>query len=196
MPEALTQIGLRPTLAGVAVLIIGVLAGAKLAIYRDAPPIRLIRLWLDHVISHAIRSRFWLVRTLTIFFNNSLVLSLMILVGAVPYAAWIAVLIVGFSMGVALSLLLSSELTAEMNEAETSNRSLDAPAVIGLLLNLVEIPAIIAALGLCMGQHAAPNGMAIESIWIVVVVWILPALAIAAAGESTWIGRLQPFAGP
>ena len=196
MPDALTQIGLRPALAGAAVLIIGMIAGAKLAIYRDAPPIRLLRLWLDRVIARAVRSRSWLVRALTIFFNNSLVLSLMVLAGAAPYASWIAVLLVGISMGVALNLLLTSEMAAEMNDAEQAGRSLDKPAAIGLLLNLLEVPAVLAALGLCMGQHAAPNGMSIEAIWTVMVVWVLPALAIAAAGESTWIGRLQPFTRP
>ena len=54
------------------------------------------------------------------------------------------------------------------------------------MLNLLEPPAIIAAIGLSLGRSVVP--LSPGQAWEAFAAWIVPALLIAAGGEALWLG--------
>ena len=74
-----------------------------------------------------------------------------------------------------------------------SQGRVDSLARLGFVLNLVEVPAIVVAVGLSMGQLAAPNELSAPELWRIFGLLVLPVLVVAAGGESLWIGRVRPF---
>ena len=189
-------IGLRPTLAGVAVLVIAAVAGWGMAAQGRFILVRAVRFWVERVILRALNHRRWSARAAIIFCNNTAICTLLVLAGGWPGGSWIAVTIVGLSMGIALRSLTGSP---ELPGLEALESDYDTPPKadmllwLGLLLNLIEVPAIIVTLGLSMGQLASPNNLSPDEIWGVFLNLVTPALLIAAAGEALWIGRRQPF---
>lgn len=184
------SIGLAPILSGCAVLLIGCVAGWGIARESAAWPIRMVSRWIDFLVARLLRSRSWLFRAAVILANNATACAVMILLGGVPGGGWAIVTGVGLFMGVALHRL--SQFRPSFELAEQTPSSGGSTALIGVLLNLVEIPAIIITLGLCMGQNASPNGVPIERVWSTYLTWVAPCLVIAACGESLWMGRIIP----
>ena len=189
-------IGLRPTLAGVAVLIIAAVAGWGMAAHGGFIPVRAVRFWMERVILRALHHRRWSARAAIILCNNTAICALLVLAGGWPGGSWTAVTVVGLSMGIALRSLAGSP---EAPGLEALQPDSDAPPKtdlllwLGLLLNLIEVPAIIVTLGLSMGQLASPNDLSPDEMWGVFLILVTPALLVAAAGEALWIGRRQPF---
>ena len=58
--------------------------------------------------------------------------------------------------------------------------------MIGVALNLLEPPAIVLVIGLSLGRTAAPLPAGVA--WEMFVVWAVPLLLAAAAGEALWLG--------
>ncbi len=56
---------------------------------------------------------------------------------------------------------------------------------------MIELPAIFLTLALSMGQLAIP--VAMPELWQIGGYWVIPMLAIAAAGEGLWMGRQGIF---
>lgn len=191
MLDDVRSIGLTPTLAGCAVLLIGCIAGWGIAREATWWPVRIMGRWVDFVLALLLRSRSWTFRAAVILANNATSCALMILIGGIPGGGWAIVTLVGLVMGVALRRLLALQPPAD---AESHMPRGGAAALIGVLLNLVEFPAIVITLGLCMGQNASANDVPIEKVWNIYLTWVAPCLIIAACGESLWIGRilLQP----
>jgi hypothetical protein len=205
--EDLASIGWRPTLIGIVVLVIGAIAGWGMAGDRAFAPARWLRWWLERIILPGLRQGSWLGRALMIFLNNAAICALLILAGGLPAGAWVAVVVVGLSLGAAMRMLTDPRwdvsIPPELGEAEdpasevsddgAPPAGLDRVASLGVLLNLLELPAIAIALGLTMGRLAVPNNLVPTDIWRIYASWVAPLLVVAAAGESLWIGRRRPF---
>lgn len=206
MIEDLASIGWRPTLIGLVVLLIGTIAGWGMAADREFTPAHWLRWWLERIILPGLRQRSWLARLVVILLNNATICVLLIWAGGVPAGAWIGVVIVGLSLGAALRMLSDPrwEMADYAGLSEPADRSPPDPesgmppapdrlVALGVLLNLLELPAITIVLGLTMGRLAAPNHLAPADIWRIFACWVVPLLAIAAGGESLWLGRRRTF---
>ncbi len=192
MFEDISMIGWLPALAGMAVLIVGAIAGWGMAVQPGFFPARLVQFWVERVIFPALRQPSWLLRSAVVFVNNGTVCSLVVLAGSVPGGAWAAIVLVGLAMGIAVRTLSMSDIIG--SDTETGDLpTTDLLVQIGLVLNLLELPAIVITLGLSMGQLASPNGLSEEQIWGVFLYWVVPLLAVSASGESLWIGRQRPI---
>ena len=188
MWEDLTRIGGRPIAAGLATAAIGLAAGWIMAGEARWLPVRLIHAWVKGVLLPGVRRRRSVVRFLVPFLNNSIVLAMLVLAGGYPGGGWAGVCLLGLAMGIALRSV-NVEDVAPTPVPALPPRAF--PYRLGLLLNMLEVPAIVIALGLAMGQVAAPNGLPGADAWRVFGTWVMPALAAAAAGESLWLGQLQ-----
>ncbi len=202
MLSNLLIIGLRPIVAGAAVLVTGAVAGWGMSRYEDFLPVRLVRAWVERVVIVGVRSRSWARRTIFIFANNSVVCAALVLLGALPAGAWVAITLVGLSMGAAMQVLGSRhvegrrvrQLEGDAGDGSDRRETNDWPTIVGLALNLIEVPAILLTLGLAMCQRAAPVGLPTPELWRMFLALVLPALLVSACGESLWLGRKTPFA--
>ena len=127
--------------------------------------------------------------------NNLTVCAVMTAGGSLGPLAWLAVAGVGFSLGIALRLLLGeNELPAE--GAVSARGGSRLAAGLGLALNLLEPPAILLAGGLTLAQKALWPFLSAAWAWCVFLCVVAPLLVLAAAGESLWMGILRPVPGP
>lgn len=195
----LIGVGWRPVLSGSAVLIIAAIAGWGIAADANLAPVRWIAKWVDRVIVPCLRAG-WLARSLAIFVNNAANCALMIAAGALAGGSWISVTMIGLAMGFAVRHLGRQEsLTSNANSINANSSDaaaspyVNSPALLGLLLNLLELPAIALCVGLSIGQVASEPHLSMAVAWSLYARLVLPALLIAACGESTWIGHLHPF---
>lgn len=172
-------------LIGVLWMILSLGIGLALGRVRSFFLVHGVHWWVLRVMVPLLYKRFWWLRTITIFVNNMAILIGLILLGTWPYAAVTGIALVGLSMGIALRALSDvPELfaTPEDQMCESDRRR----CRIGMMLNLLEPPAIIVALGLSLGRTIAP--LSHVEIWEIISCWILPAMLLAACGEALWIG--------
>lgn len=188
--NGLSDIGWRPVLSGSAVLIVAIIAGWGIAADAHLAPVRWIGRWVDRVIVPVLRSG-WLVRALGIFVNNTVVCGLIIAAGALPGGSWASITMVGLSMGFAIRHLGAQPPQTSPEKAQSP--TIDSWTTVGLMMNLLEVPAIGLAVGLSIGQVASQPHFSLQFAWAVYGQLIVPVLLIAACGESTWIGRVHPF---
>lgn len=172
-------------LTGTGIICLGAAVGWAFGHYELSVPVRAINWWLTRVILPRLRKRSWSRRTATIFVNNTTVLATMVALGVWPTVGLAAVAVLGVNLGIALRVLarLPDDLLGP--EGATAPSS-DWRMTAGVALNLLEVPAIVATLGLSIGYKAvfASAGQA----WQIFGLWIAPVLLIAAAGEAMWLG--------
>lgn len=199
MVEDVAAIGWRPILIGTVVLLIGSVAGWGMAGDRSFAPANWLRWWMVRFILPGLRHRFWLARLGVIFLNNATICALTIAAGALPAGAWAAVVLLGLSLGTGMRMLTDPRWEIVLPEAPEAAAepeqppALDRVAALGILVNMLELPAIALTLGLAMGRGPLPNHLAPEAIWRIYACWIAPLLLIAAGGEALWLGRRRPF---
>ncbi|MCB9850290.1 MAG: hypothetical protein H6817_06255 [Phycisphaerales bacterium] len=200
MIDDLISIGWRPTLIGNGVMMIGAVAGWGMAGDPHFAPVHWLRLWMEHIILPGLRQKRWAARAAVIFLNNATICALLVGLAKWPAGAWVSIVIVGLSLGAAIRLLQTpgwefhdAADNPEPQSDDAPPAALDRLVAVGLLLNLLEVPAITLALGLAMGRCVVPNHMLPAEVWRVYAFWVAPLLIIAASGESLWIGRRSPF---
>ena len=171
-------------LVGTGLVLAGTGIGWFVGRYRSFLAVRGITWWLTHVILPLLKTRSWLRRAATIFVNNCTIAAVLVALGAWPHVAVAGVSILGINLGIALRVI--SRLTDEFCDPEPDAI---APARwrirLGVALNLLEVPAIVVALGLSIGRQVAPTAAA--QVWSAFFVWVVPALLAAAAGEALWL---------
>jgi hypothetical protein len=122
---------------------------------------------------------------LVIFFNNAGILALMVCLAVSRAAAAIAVIAVGLTLGIALRALGHIHL-------DWSHPGPNAPIILrrqirfGVLLNLLEPPAIAAAVGLALARTSM--SLPAPDAWQAFAMFVVPLLLVAAGGEAMWIG--------
>jgi hypothetical protein len=197
--EDLASIGWRATLVGVVVLIIATVAGWGMAADQTFAPAHWLRWWIARIILPGLRRESWLARFAVIFLNNASICALVIWAGGVRGGSWVAIVLVGLSLGTALRMLTDPRWGFPLPEeppAAAEGQPPPAPdrvAAFAVLVNLLELPAIALTLGLSMGRRAVPNNLPAEDLWRIYASWVVTLLLIAAAGEALWLGRRRPF---
>lgn len=172
-------------LIGMLWMILNIGIGLSLGRVRSFFLVRGVHWWMSHVMVPLLFKQFWWLRTITIFVNNMAILFGLILLGTWLYAALIGIGLVGLSMGIALRVLSDlpeSFATPDDQMCESDRRRFRT----GMMLNLLEPPAIIVALGLSLGRTIAP--LSHIEISEIISCWIFPAMLLAACGEALWIG--------
>lgn len=182
--EVLTAVW-REMAWGTALLFFAAVVGWVLARHKRFFAVRWMTWWLRRVVLPLISTRSWLSRTLVIFFNNAGILALMVCLAVSRAAAAIAVIAVGLTLGIALRALGQIHL-------DWSHPGPSAPATLrrqirlGVLVNLLEPPAIAAAVGLALGRTSL--NLPPQDAWQAFVLFVVPLLLVAAGGEAMWIG--------
>ncbi len=147
--------------------------------------VRAVAWWVSRVILPLLRSPSWWRRAGTIFINNILILAGLVALGPRYLLSIVGIACVGLSMGIALRVLLSLPDAFSMPGSRSSRRIRRAIRI-GLLMNLLEPPAIVAALGLSLNRQASQ--LSDLEAWTAFGVWVAPAMLLAAGGEALWIG--------
>ena len=181
------------SLVGTVLIVTAVWVGWLSGPARSFPLVRFIRWWLVRVMLPRLGSPSWWYRAGVIAVNNISILAVVMALGVWPVAALISVALCGVSMGIALRIL------PDMPSGFTFPAS-DWPAGFrwrvwtGVILNLLEPPAIVLAIGLSIGQRSIP--LAADQAWASFALWVVPAMLLAAGGEALWLGAaMDPHAG-
>ena len=202
MTFELFQALLKPVLVGGLVLLIGAVSGWGMSQSPEFVLTRFIRWWLLTVIVPLLRRPSWLLRSIVIFANNAGICIALVACGAVPLVPWFAIAAVGVAMGAALRVLVMEfgwDAESDGGDPAESKVTVGDPWTgVGMLLNLLEFPAIGLTLALALMQHELPITESLDfsvSIlpWSIMLIWTLPMLALAACGESLWMGRQGVF---
>ena len=174
----------RSMLLGTGLFLISMIVGLALGRERRLFVVRALSAWVNWIIGPLLRWRSRALRAAAIFANNVLILAAMVALGVWPPAAVAAVALVGVSMGIALRVMTAMPVSFSI--PGPAQPRLRRTIQIGVLLNLLEPPAIVAAIGLSLGRE--PAHLTPVYVWSAFAFWIVPAMAVAAAGESLWIG--------
>ena len=198
---------LKPGLFGGLVLVIGAISGWGMTQAPDFVLTRMMRWWVLKVLVPVLKRPSWLLRSIAIFVNNAGICMLLVASGRVALLPWFAIAGVGVAMGAALRVLVMAfgwqgdaiGVDVDKVDAEkTAGLGGDHVPVIGMLLNMLELPAIVLTLALALVQSELPITQSIAMdgpilVWPIMLMWTLPMLALAACGESLWMGRQQVF---
>lgn len=176
-------------LVGGLVMVACVLAGWRHARRRSPWTVRLINWWLDQVVRPLLLARTWRRRTAAIALNNTSICAVLVALGPLSHVVWLAIVGVGFALGIALRIMVESPANALFAESARS-RAGRWIAGLGFMLNLLEPPAVMLSAGLGLGQRAWAAGVDWTSAWGAFAILALPMLVVAAAGEALWMGVL------
>ena len=174
-------------LVGTAVIVAGMAVGWYTGDYKGSWPVLAVRWWLNHVVAPLIANPSWLRRAATIAVNNNIVCGIVVGLGAAGHFAWLGVVGVGLGLGIALRLMLavSEDLPTGPQLSGAGKR---CRTVVGLTLNLLEVPAIALAAGLGLAQGSWSATLGTREAMVVFGIVVVPLLLISAAGEAMWMG--------
>lgn len=151
------------------------------------PPVRVIGWWVEHVVVRLVCCDRWWRRAAAIFLNNASICAAVVGLGGWAVSAWIAVGCVGLTLGMGLREMGRRSYGFFRSDVASISRSVR----FGFALNMLEPPAIVLSLGLCLGRSAVPADMDGPQMWRLFLLGVLPALAVAAMGESLWLGAYR-----
>ena len=160
--------------------------GWQIATARRLAPVRIVHWWIADVILPLLSTRSWWKRAGMIFINNITLLAILVFMGRFSGVATVGIAAIGLSMGIALRAMNESTGVFAGFPRTPGDRALRRIRI-GMTLNMLEPPAIIAALGLAMGRMN--YGIDPQQTWLLFSLWILPPMLIAAAGEALWMGE-------
>lgn len=153
---------------------------------RESPATRVTMWWLNHIVRPLFVSRSWLRRMVIIAGNNSLICAVVVILGRLGHLAWLGVVCVGLGLGIALRLMLSVPVE-DQDDSETHSARVRVLTGIGLVLNLIEVPALMLTAGLALSQGAISSTLDTRSALTVFAGVALPMLIVSAAGEALWM---------
>jgi hypothetical protein len=170
---------------GTSLLLVATGAGWRIGRERHLFPTRVLETWVRCVVLRLVRQNSWCIRFAAILINNGAILSFLMLIAPWQWAALTGVALLGLSLGIGLRVL-SSDPDALFNVGPIRHPSQIRRIRVGVVLNLLEPPAIALTLGLALTRSAVPL-TAIQT-WSTFLIWVVPATMIAAAGEALWLG--------
>ena len=174
-------------LVGVALVLAGVAVGWQAGRYRSLIMTRLIRWWVGRVVMPLILSPSWWRRAATIFVNNASISAGVVALGAWAVTGWAAVAGLGVSLGVGFRVLSDPGWGLSTWRSSSDLTGIRRMRV-GVMLNLLEPPAIAVTVGLCLARSTLGDSLPAGQVWQTFGVCVAPALLIAACGESLWLG--------
>ncbi len=204
------------SLFGTGLMLIGGGIGWQIGRYERSPLAILLGWWLDGVVHQIIQADSFWVRSLGIALNNSMVCLVIVACGMVVHLPWFVLLVMGVNLGLAVRLLGERTSEDESEEPFKSTKALpggtDAvdeagtdsfngegqvesteyqrvtgrQVFLGVLLNMLEVPAIMLSAGLSLAQGTLWP-VASLPVWSIFGAVVVPALILAAVGESLWM---------
>jgi len=175
----------RYMLVGTCVTLVGIFVGWIVGTRDSFAPVRGIAWWVRHVVLPLIQARRWHKRAAMIFANNTLVLALLVALGIWRNVAVAAIALLGLNLGIALRVL-DNEGISLSRPYPTLDLATRRRMTAGVLLNMLEPPAIVIALGLALARGGPSADHVL--IWRTFAICVIPALALAAGGEALWLG--------
>lgn len=172
-------------LLGTALSLVGCGLGWSIGQNSSLSLVRLTGWWVQKIVHPLFACRSWWRRAAIIFFNNTAMMSILVVCGRWRPAGLVAVAWFGVSLGIAFRRL--EELTADPMSATLDPQSAGQRRVfVGVLLNLLEPPAIMLAIGLSLGWQSVP--LTSMQICVTFVGLVIPLALLAAGGEALWLG--------
>ena len=176
----------RAAALGSGLMVFAAWIGWSAAADRSWVGVRVITWWVARIVEPMLACRTWIGRCAMIFANNVAVLAVMVASGRFGATGILAVALSGLAMGTALRVLTD-------RAAGLASTGVAAPGDwrcrAGIALNLLEPPAIAAAIGLGIGR--APAGLGADEVYRAFLLVIVPVMWIAAGGEALWIGAMN-----
>lgn len=146
--------------------------------------------WLRHIVSRVLEGSGWGRRAALISANNATVCGLLVLSGSAGNLAWMATAGLGLGLGGALRLLLPRiNLAPPPPDSSPLRRSLYG---VGLVVNMLEVPAILLSAGLSLSQSAWSEKLAGGDALQAYLLIVAPLLVVSAMGEALWISLSNP----
>ncbi len=173
---------------GAGLILMTTVAGWGIARTPAFPPVRIVAWWVRRLVKPLLSCRSWWVRAVAIFVNNTSILVIIVALGQWRWIALAAVACLGLSLGMGLRILAEDPDTS-LHVNPSADHSMAKGVWIGIVLNLLEPPAIMLAIGLSMGRHVVP--LSPEDVWTTFALWVVPATLIAAGGEALWLGAYR-----
>jgi hypothetical protein len=175
-----------PALLGGGLTLVGAATGWAMAGQPRLPPVRIVAWWVSRVVRPLLFCGSWWRRTAAIFANNAGILAALVCLGRWHLCGLAATALIGVTLGMGLRVLsrLPGDLAAPW---PTGDRDTQRRVRWGILLNLLEPPAIVLAIGLSLSQDGArplPSGDA----WAAFGLIVAPMTLAAAGGEALWLG--------
>jgi hypothetical protein len=174
---------------GTGLALVGTGLGWTLGQSRSLVPVRVVAWWVRRVVVPLLHARSWWRRAAVIFANNVSLLAILTALGRWHWAALVGVAGLGVGLGIGIRVL-SGEPRVNLQPDRAPRTDANWGFGLGIALNLLEPPAIILAIGLSLGRLAVP--LSPMDVWQTFALWVVPATALAAAGESLWLGVSQP----
>lgn len=173
---------------GTTLIVLATVAGWLLAGFQHFFFVRWVNFWVKRVVIPLLRTPSWSRRTVTIFANNALVLAAILLLGSWGISSRLGVVLAGLSLGVALRHL--GEYTADSDSFSDPSTPGDRRRFrIGIVLNLLEIGAIVVTVGLAIG--VPDSNASLAQAWTLYGFGVVPTLLVAAGGEALWMGVVR-----
>lgn len=191
LPDALAVLAavwLRAAL-GTGLVIVAAVIGWAMAHDPRHLPVRVVAWWIQRIVAPLLRCRSWWGRTAIIFVNNLCILAMVVGSGGFSVVPILVVAALGLSLGIGLRILAEwpGRLSVPRMASETPTKRW---VRVGVVLNLLEPPAIVLAVGLGLSRRGALLSGAL--VWQTFAMWILPATLLAAGGEALWLGACVP----
>jgi len=175
----------RQSLVGGAMVVAGAAVGWSIGRARRNRLVRAVAWWLHHVVHPLMASRTWFRRTVIIAANNSLICAAVVVLGSLGHVAWLGVAGIGLGLGIALRLMIAEPIPEQDDQPPVGgSRVLEG---VGLALNALEVPAVMLAAGLGLGQGAISSTLNPANALAAFALFVLPMLLVSAAGEALWI---------
>ena len=188
MNQWINQISLLwlESVLGTLVILVGVGIGWMVGSNRRNWLVLPVAWWLAHVVRPLLLSRSWLRRAVIIALNNALICFAVVLLGSAGPGAWLGVASIGLGLGIALRQMLPIPMD-EPDGVQSTRAGRRVLVTIGLILNLIEIPAIMLTAGVALSQGAWSSTLQLSDGLSLFGGFVVPMLAVAAAGEAMWM---------
>lgn len=176
-------------LVGTGLILIATGAGWSTGQVESSAPVKFVAWWIERVILPLLRSPRWIVRAGIIFLNNAAILALLVFAGRWSLASIAAIAFTGLNLGIGLRVLARqprAELEAAVGNASRARSPANWKLRVGMVLNLLEPPAILLTLGLSLRRSFLDLSPVL--VWETFLIWVIPATLAAAGGEALWLG--------
>lgn len=160
--------------------------GWRAGAVRESLAVRITMGWLNHIVRPLFASRSWLRRLVIIAGNNAMMSAIVVGLGRFGHLAWLGVVCLGLGLGIALRLMLTVPVEDQEGTDMQSRRDRVLTGI-GLVLNLIEVPALMLTTGLALSQGALSASLDLKAAMTVFAVVTLPMLVVSAAGEALWM---------
>jgi hypothetical protein len=176
-------------LAGVVLIFVAAWVGWIEGRSRSAPATRFVSWWLGRVVLPQLTVEGWARRAAVIGGNNLAILAMLMGLGQHLLLVLVGTAVTGVAMGIAVRVLPAlPDAGVPSPGAPDHNLISDWRIRVGIALNLLEPPAIAFALGLAIAQSV--TALSAGQAWALFLIWVVPAMLLAAGGEALWLGAL------